>query len=395
QKRLTLGVFLILVLGVTSLISVIVSVADIKPAIFISTTAILCGTSYLLFEVRYRLNVQLQESRSILSKTDSLIVIFNSDGSVNTMSDSVERILGFRKSELGGYRFWQQTEKVSKDFNSIKIQLFANGEHSFAKNLETKFITKSNSIIWFRWDISRLKEGLVLAVASDISEIKTAYLDLSQFVHIVSHDIKAPMKSLYDFVQFFIEDHQGQIGKEGVEKMEMLSENIKKISNLAEGILAYSRSGNNKEDLKPVNTQKLIDEVLGLLTVPEFINIKIRIGPDEIHVRPVQLHQIIQNLTGNAIAHMSPKENAYVEITCEEEKEYYHFAVSDNGPGINPDQHERIFELFESLKGNSTGVGLSIVKKLVEKNKGKVWVDSTPGKGSSFHFTLYKFDDDE
>ena len=392
HRRAPLAVFLVSVFIASVLIVTEVQDPEINPVIFLAAVVILCSTSYLLFEVRYRVNVQLQESRSILNKSDSLIVLFHEDGTINRVSDSSEKLTGFNKSELSGENFWKFFDEEKGQFNKESITKFIEGGRIFDPGLETKCRTKSGREVWFRWDISMLNESLALGVGSDITELKTAYMDISQMAHILSHDIKAPLRSLFDFVAFFKEDHGDQIGNDGKEKLDILSENIGKLSALAEGVLNYSRSGVSNEAPKSMDIKELIGDILGLISVPENVTIETSLGPKQINVRPVQTHQILQNLIGNAVSHMEGENPGKVEVYCTEENDNYHFVVKDNGPGIRPEDQEKIFGLFESLKGKSTGVGLSIVKKLVDKNHGKVWVESVYGEGAAFHFMLPKME---
>jgi signal transduction histidine kinase len=162
---------------------------------------------------------------------------------------------------------------------------------------------------------------------------------------------------------------------------------------MIEGILLYSRAGRKSPKLEKVDTDSLVRDVIESLSPPG--NICFRVGPGlpTVTMDPVQLGQIFQNLIGNAVKFID-KPAGTVEICCRSLEDYWEFHVKDNGPGIDGRHFERIFQIFHTLddrgRRGGTGVGLTIVKKIVEMNGGTVHVESTVDKGSTFRFTLPK-----
>jgi signal transduction histidine kinase len=179
--------------------------------------------------------------------------------------------------------------------------------------------------------------------------------------------------------------------EEGRRKIELLLGRTKRMHNLIEGVLAYSRLGRMKPTLCPVDCQEEVKQVIDLLAPPKGIRVEVRVELPEIVYDRVHFVQVVQNLIGNAVKyHHRP--NGLVEISCREGAGEWEFCVADDGPGIDPQHHERIFKIFQSLQARdeveSTGIGLTIVKKIVEQYGGKIRLDSEPGRGSRFYFTV-------
>ncbi|MDH5397445.1 MAG: PAS domain-containing sensor histidine kinase [Cyclobacteriaceae bacterium] len=396
HRRYYLLIFLCLFFMLSVILAFLVRSPLLNTYIYVFTTFILCGVSYLLFEIRYRLNIQLQESRSILKKATALIVIFEQNGLVSRVSDSAGMLLGFAGNELIGNGLYKQIANDPEsnnmnEFDKKNIEAFIRGDYKFNPLLETGMLTRSNEMKWFQWDISRLNENQALGVASDITSLKQFNEDQSELVRVISHDVKGPLHSLSQFTTYIQTDYQQALGEEGGRLMNMLKERLETVSDLINGILAYSKSGTHDEIVELINLDDFVDNILNLLNVPEHIQIAKYFDEHTLYAKPTQFHQILQNLTGNAIFYLKGQPNALLELYCHLEGGYYHFIVKDNGPGIKIVDQQEIFKLFRSLNGRSTGVGLSIVKKLVTLNKGNVWVESEAGKGTAFHFTLLKY----
>ena len=160
---------------------------------------------------------------------------------------------------------------------------------------------------------------------------------------------------------------------------------------LIDGILQYSRVGRLKETRVAVDLNALVREVIDLLQPPEHIAVHIDNTLPTVVAERTRLQQLFQNLLGNAIKYLD-KPRGEIHIGCTAENGAWRFHVSDNGPGIEARHFDRIFQLFQTLtprdRVESTGVGLALVKKIVEMYGGRIWVESTVGQGSTFHFTL-------
>jgi signal transduction histidine kinase len=162
---------------------------------------------------------------------------------------------------------------------------------------------------------------------------------------------------------------------------------------LIEGVLAYSRIGRQREETGLYDTEPILANVLDSLGYPQHVKIKITTPLPQIQCNPNRISQVFQNLIDNAIKY-NDKAICRINISCREYKYSYRFCVRDNGLGIDEKYHRKIFDIFQTLhnrdSSENTGIGLTMVKKIIELYGGKVYVRSTKGKGSSFYFTIAK-----
>ena len=228
-------------------------------------------------------------------------------------------------------------------------------------------------------------------LARMVDELSAANDELKNFAYVVSHDLKAPLRAIGTLANWLSTDYADKFDDEGREHMRLLVGRVSRMDKLIDGILQYSRIGRVNEALAPVDMDELAHEVLDSLAPPAGIRVTIEGNLPEVMGGHTRFQQLLQNLLSNAIKHMG-KEHGEIRVSCMPEGEFWRFAVSDNGPGIEARHFERIFQLFQTLtprdKVESTGVGLSLVKKIVEMYGGKVWVESRVGEGSTFFFTL-------
>jgi signal transduction histidine kinase len=215
--------------------------------------------------------------------------------------------------------------------------------------------------------------------------------ELDQFAYVSSHDLKAPLRAIANLSEWIEEDLEGQLSAEGQQYMNLLRKRVQRMDTLINGLLEYSRMGRAKVSIETVNVADLLAEVIDLLAPPPTFVIKVGLMPT-MQTRRLLLSQVFSNLISNAIKHCD-RFDGLIKITVNVQNELCEFAVSDNGPGIAPEYHNKIFAIFQTLeardKTENTGIGLSIVKKLVESEGGKVWVESKLGEGATFLFTWH------
>jgi signal transduction histidine kinase len=173
----------------------------------------------------------------------------------------------------------------------------------------------------------------------------------------------------------------------------LLVNRVERMKNFIEGILQYSRVTRVKENYVEIDLNKIIKEIIELLSPPENIKIIVNTELPTIKGEIIYIEQIYQNLISNAIKFMDKPEGE-INISCSSKEDFWEFSVSDNGAGIDEKYFNKIFMIFQTLqprdKFESTGIGLSIVKKIVETNGGKIWLESVINKGTTFYFTLPK-----
>ncbi len=237
-----------------------------------------------------------------------------------------------------------------------------------------------------------------IAIRSDIThemelarEIEATNQELKDFAYVVSHDLKAPLRGIGTLAGWLASDYADKIDEAGQEQLVLLTNRVKRLNSLIDGILAYSRAGRSREGRVPVNIDALARSVAEMLAPPSHIRFAFETPLPSLVVEPTKAHQLFQNLFSNAIKFMD-KPQGLIRVRCDRDGNLWHFCVSDNGPGIDEKYFARIFELFETLAPRDeiegTGVGLALMKKIVELAGGRVWVESKRGEGAAFHFTL-------
>lgn len=227
--------------------------------------------------------------------------------------------------------------------------------------------------------------------ANLMADLESANEELKSFAYVVSHDLKAPLRAIGALADWLSTDYAEKFDDEGKEHMRLLVSRVHRMGNLIDGILQYSRVGRVREAPVAVDVGEVVQDVIDLLAPPPNVNIIVEDSLPTVVVEPTRIQQIFQNLLSNAIKYMDKSENV-IRITCTAEGEHWRFGVTDNGPGIESRHFERIFQLFQTLaprdRIESTGVGLALVKKIVEMYGGHIWIESTIGEGSTFFFTL-------
>jgi len=217
--------------------------------------------------------------------------------------------------------------------------------------------------------------------------------ELDKFASIVSHDLKAPLRAIGNLTGWIEEDAGDTLVPEARTHFNMIKQRVKRMEDLINAILDYSRADDRTgEDVKVV-TKDLIEETLDFIGKPENVTLEIENAMPEMVSDKTRLQQVFSNLLGNAIKY-NDKDNIHIKISVSEDKNGWEFSVKDNGPGIEEQYHEKVFIIFQTLNRRddveSTGVGLAIVKKIIEDQGGKIWVESDGKNGSDFRFVWPK-----
>lgn len=215
--------------------------------------------------------------------------------------------------------------------------------------------------------------------------------ELKDFASIVSHDLKAPLRAIKTLANWISTDYADKLDQDGIEQFNLLSSKVDWMYQLIEGVLEYSRVGRVKEEQVRVNLHELVPKIIEMVSPPENILIAVENELPTIKCEQTRITQVFQNLLSNAIKYIdNPK--GHIKIGCVREDGFWKFSIADNGPGIEEKHFDKIFRIFQTLssrdKSGSTGVGLSIIKKIVELYGGRIWVESEVGEGSTFFFTL-------
>jgi PAS domain S-box-containing protein len=228
----------------------------------------------------------------------------------------------------------------------------------------------------------RERERLIGALARSNRE-------LDQFAYVASHDLKAPLRGIANLSQWIEEDLGEAVPPDVIEKMTLVRGRVARLEALIDGILQYSRAGRVRSQIEQVNVGALLNDIVELLAPPGEIQITIEPGMPVISTERAPLQQVFMNLINNAIKY-NRHPGATIRVSVKDVGDKYAFSIADNGPGIEPEYHERIFGIFQTLESRDrvegTGIGLSVVKKTVELHGGSITVDSALGKGANFTF---------
>jgi len=214
-------------------------------------------------------------------------------------------------------------------------------------------------------------------------------VELQEFAHIVSHDLKAPLRGIVAVATWLDEDCGQQLPEPAREQLRLVMQRAERMGRLIDGVLAYARAVQVQETPALVDPKTVLDEAILLLAPPRSVSVRIEGSLPLVHYERIKLLQVFQNLVGNAIQHLG-KPTGEIIVSARQCDGHVEFLVRDNGVGIDARQFERIFRIFHTLAPESqgTGVGLTIVKKIVELYGGEVAVESTVGAGSTFRFSV-------
>jgi PAS domain S-box-containing protein len=350
--------------------------------------------------------------RAVVDTAAEGIIVIDEQGIVESLNPAAERIFGFARDEVEG--------------RNVSMLMPAPYRQEHDSYLERYHSTGEKKIIGIGREVVGQRKGgsvfpMELAVAEiyvsgrrkftgmmrDISErklaeekqarlmheLESANEELKGFAYVVSHDLKAPLRAIGSLADWLSTDYADKIDDEGKEHMRLLVSRVHRMSGLIDGILQYSRVGRVTEAIVAVDLNRLVGEVIDLLAPPSNITVSVENPLPTIMAEPARIQQVFQNLLSNAIKYMDKPEGE-IRIACGTEGKQWKFSVTDNGPGIESRHFEKIFQLFQTLaprdRVESTGVGLTLVKKIVEMYGGRIWVESRVGEGSTFFFTLPK-----
>ncbi|MBH8558316.1 sensor histidine kinase [Hymenobacter negativus] len=247
-------------------------------------------------------------------------------------------------------------------------------------------------------EVSELTAALnVMArtVGANINQLESRNQELDQFAYVVSHDLKAPLRGIESASRWIEED----MGKEALpthirEFLGMMRQRVHRMEKLISGILDLARVGRVAQANETVFVRTLLREIIDSLHLPEGFKVELPFFLPTLTTNAVQLQQVFTNLISNAVKYHDHPATGTVHIGCDDAGEFYSFSVADDGPGIDPEYHDRIFVIFQTLTERdtfeSTGVGLAIVKKIVERQGGRISVKSAEGQGAKFIFTWPK-----
>jgi PAS domain S-box-containing protein len=239
-------------------------------------------------------------------------------------------------------------------------------------------------------DRKKAEEG----IARHAEALARSNTELERFAYIASHDLQEPLRTVSSFAKLLDRKHSNELGEEAKEYLKFITGGVERMETLIRDLLNYSRIDSRGDPFKKADCNAIVQLVTENLKASiDSRNAKITVDALPTLVGdPTQLGQVFQNLISNAVKFCKESE-PHVHLWAKEDEENWTFSVHDNGIGIAPQYFQRIFIVFQRLhtieEYSGTGIGLAICKKIVERHKGRIWVESTLGKGSTFHFTIH------
>lgn len=288
-------------------------------------------------------------------------------------------------------RIWETSENKLLDKLAIQMAI-AIQQSELLSSLKSELNTRKKVEDSLREKALEL-EWSNLELLKITSLLKKSNQELDHFAYVTSHDLKAPLRAIANLATWLGEDLEGQIPEENQQQLQLMQSRVQRMEGLIQGLLEYSRVGRKNTLTKTVNVGDVVNEVIELLSSTSGLEIVVASNLPTLHTTPLLLQQVFANLISNAIKY-HPHQQGKITVSVKEQNEFYEFAVADDGLGIDPQYHERIFTIFQTLQARdtieSTGIGLSIVKKIVEGQGGRIWVESQLGEGATFYFTWRK-----
>lgn len=340
-------------------------------------------------------------ARSIVDSSPDCIKVLDLDGRLQSMNQAGCRVMEIDDFDQWRGRLWLDFwEGEGRAAAARALQAAQAGRQAA---FEACCATAKGTTKW--WEVvvaSILNEhgnpARLLSISRDITERKEAakamqrsHEDLAGFAHVVSHDLQAPLRTMRSYAQLLSKRYKGQLDASADTYIAFMLEGAQNMEELIRGLLHYAEFGEVGERER-VALSDVVERTVTTLKAPiDESGASIRCGPlPELEVNPTQVQQVFLNLIGNALKYRSASEPR-IHIAAEQIDLSWVISVKDNGVGIAPEHFEQIFLPLKRLHGSEiagTGLGLAVCKRIVERNGGRIWVESKPGEGSNFYFTL-------
>jgi PAS domain S-box-containing protein len=336
-----------------------------------------------------------QRFRALLESAPDAVVVVGADGCIALVNRQTEELFGYERDQLLGR---SPGMLIPERLRAPSGGYFSGGGAA----MELDGLRADGSEFPVDVTLSPLStdEGTMTYIAiRDITarrlmedELRRSNHDLEQFAYVASHDLSEPLRVISGFVELLSRRYSSQLDEEGERFIEFIVSGVERMQALIDDLLAYSRAGRATLDPREVDVAALVDDLLRPLR-PELDarGIEVQVGMlPTIRAEKSLLRQVFQNLISNA-AKFSDAAAPVVRISSERVPGAWRFEVSDNGPGVDVRYRKRVFEMFQRLHGRDvpgSGIGLAIVKRLVERHGGRVWVSDASPRGARFNFTI-------
>lgn len=352
------------------------------------------------------------------------IIITDLNGTIVMVNEKIEDLFGYPRKKLVGRQIEILLHPKNKDARPDYWQLY------YEKNANTRQIGLGHDLYGVRkngekfpveitLNFFKTDEGrFVISYINDITdrkaaedqllkahrelkkkalELKQSNDELEQFAYVASHDLQEPLRMVASYTQLLARRYKNQLDEDANDFIEYAVDGAQRMQQLLNDLLQFSRVGTKAKPFKPLHVMNVVDK--SLRNLEKYIeendaDIKIESELPVLAGDNLQLIQLFQNLIHNAIKFTDHNHTPRVRINAKEYGDHWQFSVSDNGVGIDKQHEKRIFMIFQRLhnhdKYDGSGIGLAICKKIVERHEGDIWLDSIPGEGTTFYFTIAK-----
>jgi PAS domain S-box-containing protein len=348
-------------------------------------------------------------NRSLLEANLDPLVTIGADGKIMDVNGATEAATGCNRSELIGTDFsdyFTDPAQAKKGY----LQVFRDGQ---VRDFPLDLRHRSGRVISVLYNASVYRDENghtqgVFAAARDITdrrraeehirryaaELQRSNQELERFAYVASHDLQEPLRSVSSFSELLAHRYQGRLGHDADDFIGFIVGGAKRMQTLINDLLAFSRVGTRGKPFTPVDLERALAAATENLTasIQETSTQITHEALPTVMADPVQIVQLLQNLIGNAIKFCRPDNPPHIAVEARQLEEAWEIRIRDNGIGIEPQYFDRIFIIFQRLHAldqyPGTGIGLAICKKIVERHGGRIRVESQPGQGSTFTFTL-------
>jgi len=361
-------------------------------------------------ELRAEVKAARDLLEQVLASLNDHIVVYDDEWRYTYVNDAAARVLGLPREQLLGHSIWalfpdavgnhyyQALHRAREERCDIA---FENYYAPWDRWYDNRIYPLDNGVAVLAIDITERKRAeaalqefnatLERLVEDRTAELQRSNHELAQFAYIISHDLKAPLRAINHLAEWIEEDARTSLPPKSQEHLTRLRGRVRRMEKLLDDVLVYSRAGRQRHPREKVDTALLVRDIVEMLAPPPGFIVTTTDSMPTVVAERVPLETVLRNLIGNAVKHHHTPEAGQVMISARRDGDWIEFAVADNGPGIEPAYHQRIFEIFSTLQSRDqvegSGIGLSVVQRTVEARGGRVWLDSDRGRGATFFFT--------
>lgn len=357
---------------------------------------------------RKSLEAQKQKYYNIIANMNLGMVEVNKNEEILMVNQSFERMSGYSQEEVKGKNARELFaidggSDIVLEENKKRLKGQSSSYELKVKNRagEVKYLLISGApnynidgevigSIGIHLDITEIK-NLELQKENLLAKLEKSNDELQEYAHIVSHDLKSPLRSINALVSWLKEDNKGILDDASLQNFGLIESTLEKMEQLITDVLNYSSVGADNTIKADVDLNSMVNDLVSMLYIPDHIKIETKSELPIVKGDKTKLQQVFQNLISNSVKFIDKKCGSII-VDVEDLKSHYKFSIKDNGIGIEKKYHDKIFKIFHSLKKSkdSSGIGLSIVKKIIALHEGDIWLESEPNVGTTFYFTLKK-----